>query len=106
MVKEASRGHLDVPWPAQLNRLVWEGGHDLVLSIGQVRVALVGAVGDVSVAFVTPRFSDVMRGEALRRLRKRGVGGLYIGRYAWLESMVGLVNTVVGRSERFRQVSY
>ena len=24
------------PWPAQLNRLVWEGGHDLILSIGQV----------------------------------------------------------------------
>jgi nickel-dependent lactate racemase len=23
-------------WPAQLNRLIWEGGHDLVLSIGQV----------------------------------------------------------------------
>jgi len=24
------------PWPVQLNRLVWEGGHDLILSIGQV----------------------------------------------------------------------
>jgi nickel-dependent lactate racemase len=24
------------PWPAQLNRLVWQGGHDLILSIGQV----------------------------------------------------------------------
>ncbi|CAN0349873.1 unnamed protein product, partial [Ectocarpus sp. 8 AP-2014] len=36
VVKEASCGHLDVPWPAQVNRLVWEGGHDLVLSIGQV----------------------------------------------------------------------
>lgn len=35
-MKEASCGHLDVPWPAQVNRLVWEGGHDLVLSIGQV----------------------------------------------------------------------
>jgi len=23
-------------WPAQLNRLIWKGGHDLVLSIGQV----------------------------------------------------------------------
>ncbi len=23
-------------WPAQLNRLIWDGGHDLVLSIGQV----------------------------------------------------------------------
>jgi len=26
----------DRPWPAQLNRLVWEGGHDLILSLGQV----------------------------------------------------------------------
>jgi len=24
------------PWPAQLNKLLWEGGHDLILSIGQV----------------------------------------------------------------------
>ena len=24
------------PWPAQLNKLVWEGGHDLIVSIGQV----------------------------------------------------------------------
>ncbi len=23
-------------WPAQLNKLIWEGGHDLILSIGQV----------------------------------------------------------------------
>lgn len=36
LVREASDGHVDEPWPAQLNRLVWEGGHDLVLSIGQV----------------------------------------------------------------------
>lgn len=102
MVKEASRGHLDVPWPAQLNRLVWEGGHDLVLSIGQVRVVSVGTVGDASVAFVTPQFSGVMRGEASRRLRKRGVGGLYIAGGGWLESIVGLVTTVVGGSERFQ----
>jgi nickel-dependent lactate racemase len=24
------------PWAAQLNRLIWQGGHDLILSIGQV----------------------------------------------------------------------
>ncbi|CAN0153820.1 unnamed protein product [Ascophyllum nodosum] len=36
VVKEASLGHLDTPWPAQINRLVWEGEHDLILSIGQV----------------------------------------------------------------------
>ncbi|RHY41534.1 hypothetical protein DYB30_006152 [Aphanomyces astaci] len=27
---------VDEPWPAQLNKLIWEGGHDLILSIGQV----------------------------------------------------------------------
>jgi hypothetical protein len=26
----------DKPWPAQLNKLIWEGGHDLILSLGQV----------------------------------------------------------------------
>ena len=36
MVRDATNGMVDMPWPAQLNRLVWEGGHDLVLSIGQV----------------------------------------------------------------------
>jgi nickel-dependent lactate racemase len=35
-VAEATGGIYTKPWPAQLNRLVWEGGHDLILSIGQV----------------------------------------------------------------------
>ncbi len=35
-VSEVSEGLLDYSWPAQLNRLVAEGRHDLVLSIGQV----------------------------------------------------------------------
>lgn len=33
---EASDGKLNEPWPAQLNKLMVQGGHDLVLSIGQV----------------------------------------------------------------------
>ena len=32
----ATEGIYREPWPAQLNRLVWQGGHDLILSIGQV----------------------------------------------------------------------
>jgi nickel-dependent lactate racemase len=36
MVRHASGGHMDEPWPVQLNKLVWQGGHDMVLSIGQV----------------------------------------------------------------------
>ena len=36
LVKAASNGRLSDPWPAQLNKLVWKGGHDLILSLGQV----------------------------------------------------------------------
>ena len=35
-VCRTTEGIWDRPWPAQLNRLVWEGGHDLILSLGQV----------------------------------------------------------------------
>jgi len=35
-VAQATEGIYEKPWPAQLNRLVFEGGHDLIVSIGQV----------------------------------------------------------------------
>ncbi|MCG8309130.1 MAG: lactate racemase domain-containing protein [Cytophagales bacterium] len=35
-VKKVSEGRVDYPWPAQVNKLLVEGGHDLILSIGQV----------------------------------------------------------------------
>jgi nickel-dependent lactate racemase len=35
-VSEITEGKLNYSWPAQLNRLVLNGGHDLILSIGQV----------------------------------------------------------------------
>jgi len=35
-VKEVSEGAVDFPWPAQVATLLATGGHDLVLSIGQV----------------------------------------------------------------------
>jgi len=35
-VKEVSGGVIDYPWPAQVNKLLIEGGFDLILSIGQV----------------------------------------------------------------------
>ena len=35
-IHEQSEGKLDYAWPAQVNRLVVEGGFDLILSIGQV----------------------------------------------------------------------
>src|SRR5665213_376196 len=33
---EVSEGKLDYTWPAQVNKLLCDGGHDLILSIGQV----------------------------------------------------------------------
>jgi nickel-dependent lactate racemase len=33
---EVSEHKLDYPWPAQVNKLLRDGGHDLILSIGQV----------------------------------------------------------------------
>ncbi|OFY65959.1 MAG: D-mannonate epimerase [Bacteroidetes bacterium RBG_13_43_22] len=35
-ISEITGGALDYSWPAQLNRLVYHGGHDLILSVGQV----------------------------------------------------------------------
>ncbi|MDR2042009.1 MAG: lactate racemase domain-containing protein [Tannerella sp.] len=35
-VKEVSEGAVDYDWPAQVNRLLVEGGYDLILSLGQV----------------------------------------------------------------------
>jgi nickel-dependent lactate racemase len=35
-IQEQSGGLLDYPWPAQVNRMIPQGGFDLVLSIGQV----------------------------------------------------------------------
>ena len=35
-IKEISCGKVDFSWPAQVNKMLVEGGHDLILSIGQV----------------------------------------------------------------------
>jgi nickel-dependent lactate racemase len=35
-VKEVSGGLVDYTWPAQVNKLLVNGGHDLILSIGQI----------------------------------------------------------------------
>lgn len=35
-VAEITNGALNYSWPAQLNKLVFNGGHDLILSVGQV----------------------------------------------------------------------
>lgn len=35
-VRQVSEGAVDFSWPAQVANLIWTGGHDLILSIGQV----------------------------------------------------------------------
>ena len=35
-IKKITDGAIDYAWPAQLNKLVYNGGHDLILSVGQV----------------------------------------------------------------------
>jgi nickel-dependent lactate racemase len=35
-IHEVSEGKLDYTWPAQVNKLLRDGGHDLILSVGQV----------------------------------------------------------------------
>ncbi|HNS21103.1 MAG TPA: hypothetical protein PKH24_11425 [Sedimentisphaerales bacterium] len=35
-IREVSEGKLDWPWPAQVSKLIAQGGHDLILSLGQV----------------------------------------------------------------------
>ena len=35
-IKEVSENRVDYSWPAQVNKLLVEGGHDLILSLGQV----------------------------------------------------------------------
>jgi len=35
-VAQVTEGVWRKPWPVQLNKLLWEGGHDLILSLGQV----------------------------------------------------------------------
>lgn len=35
-VNQVTEGIWNKPWPAQVNKLLWTGGHDLILSIGQV----------------------------------------------------------------------
>ncbi len=35
-MREVSEGKLDYAWPAQVNKLLRDGGHDLIISIGQV----------------------------------------------------------------------
>jgi nickel-dependent lactate racemase len=52
-IREVSEGALDFDWPAQVDELVARGGHDLILSIGQVVPhEVVGMAGHMKNVFI------------------------------------------------------
>lgn len=96
-INEVSEGKLNYEWPAQVNKLLVEGGHDLILSIGQiVPHEVVGMAGYNKNVFV-------------------GTGGReginkshYLGAVYGMERMMGRADTPVRRvlnyaSENFAQ---
>ncbi len=90
MVREVSEGLLDYPWPAQVNRLLTEGGHDLILSIGQVVPhEVVGMANGAKNVFIGT-------GGPLGIHRSHFLGAVY-----GMERMMGRVDTPVRRILRY-----
>jgi len=85
-VKEVSEGKLDVPWPAQVDKLLVDGGFDLILSIGQVVPHEVVGMANYN--------KNVFVGTG-------GVEGInkshYLGAVYGMERMMGRSNTPVRR---------
>ena len=81
-VSEATEGVWKRPWPAQLNNLVWKGGHDLILSIGQA---------------VPHEVIGVANGNKNLFVGTGGEAGIneshYIGSVYGTERMMGRINT-------------
>ncbi len=87
---EVSEGLLDFTWPAQVNRLLTEGGHDLVLSIGQVVPhEVVGMANGAKNVFIGT-------GGPLGIHRSHFLGAVY-----GMERMMGRVDTPVRRVLRY-----
>jgi nickel-dependent lactate racemase len=96
-VKEVSEGAVDFPWPAQVANLIASGGHDLILSIGQVVPHEVIGMANYN--------KNIFVGTG-------GVEGInkshYVGAAYGMERMMGRANTPVRRilnyaSEHFTQ---
>ena len=85
-----SEGLLDYTWPAQVNRLLLEGGHDLILSIGQVVPhEVVGMANGAKNVFIGT-------GGPLGIHRSHFLGAVY-----GMERMMGRVDTPVRRVLRY-----
>ncbi len=94
-MEEVSEGKLSYPWPAQVNRLLvgegaGEGGHDLILSIGQVVPhEVVGMANGAKNIFVGT-------GGVMGIHRSHFLGAVY-----GMERMMGRVDTPVRRVLRY-----
>ena len=85
-MREVSEGKLDYAWPAQVNKLLRDGGHDLILSIGQVVPhEVVGMANGAKNIFVGT-------GGVLGIHRSHFLGAVY-----GMERMMGRANTPVRR---------
>lgn len=85
-IQEQSEGRLDYPWPAQVDRLLVDGGFDLILSIGQVVPHEVIGMANYN--------KNVFVGTG-------GVDGInrshYLGAVVGLERIIGRADTAVRR---------
>ncbi|MCE5308357.1 MAG: lactate racemase domain-containing protein [Acidobacteriales bacterium] len=85
-IQEQSEGKLDYPWPAQVDRLLVDGGFDLILSIGQVVPHEVIGMANYN--------KNVFVGTG-------GVDGInrshYLGAVVGLERIIGRADTAVRR---------
>jgi nickel-dependent lactate racemase len=85
-VREVSEGAVDYPWPVQLANLIWTGGHDLILSIGQVVPhEVIGMANYNKNLFIGTGGSDGIN-------RSHFIGAAY-----GMERMMGRVDTPVRR---------
>jgi nickel-dependent lactate racemase len=96
-VKEVSGGACDYTWPAQVNKMLVEGGFDLILSIGQVVPHEVVGMANYNKNLLVGTGGT----EAIHKSH-------YIGAVYGMENMMGRVDTPVRRifnyaSEHFMQ---
>ncbi len=90
VMEEASEGKLRYSWPAQVNRLLRDGGHDLILSVGQVVPhEVVGMANGVKNILIGT-------GGPLGIHRSHFLGAVY-----GMERMMGRVDTPVRRILRY-----
>ncbi len=95
IMEELSEGKLRYSWPAQVNRLLRDGGHDLILSVGQVVPhEVVGMANGVKNILIGT-------GGPLGIHRSHFLGAVY-----GMERMMGRVDTPVRRLLRYASEHY